>query len=260
MGLLAVITAGFIGFYTLIVPQLVTLSALSLAAVVGFSVLAGILSFFAPCSLAIFPSYMGYYLSETDDGNRFAAVRSGGIASLGMILFYGLLGVTVSFIGGLASVQSILRIGIPLMAVVLGVVGIYFLAGNATNGRLSANLGNRFIQMEDATDRNLFLFGFGYSMSSIACIFPVFLLLIAYPFIAGDVILGVTAFLAFAAGKSALMVIATVLTSESRMHLLSEQSKRFTYIKRGSGLLLVLVAAYLAYYTLALYGVITPII
>lgn len=257
---LGIITAGFLGFYTLIVPQLVTLSALSLSAVVGFSVLAGILSFFAPCSLAIFPSYMGYYLSKTEDSNRASALRSGVIASLGMVLFYGILGITVSYIGGLASVQSILRIGIPAMAVVLGAVGVYFLAGNTTSGRLSANLGSRFIQVDNATDRNLFLFGFGYSMSSIACIFPVFLLLIAYPLITGNVALGVTAFLAFAAGKSALMVVATILASESRMHILTKRSKQFTYVKRGSGFLLVLVAAYLTYYTFALYGVINPML
>jgi len=259
VGALALIAVGFFGFYTVIVPQLVNLSAFSLVAVVGFGVLAGVLSFFAPCSLAIFPSYMGYFLSEADQTGRRGAVKYGSVASAGMVLFYALLGVTVSYIGGLSSVQSILRIGIPVMAVVLGAVGLYFVSGRTLQGRLFADLGSRFIKQGDTTHRNLFLFGFGYSMSSIACVFPVFLLLVAYPFITGNVMLGLMAFLAFAGGKSVLMVAATVLTAESRSQLLTSQSKKFGYIKKGSGVLLVVVALYLTYYTLAMYGVIAPI-
>lgn len=253
------VAAGFIGFYTLIVPQLVELSALSLLAVTVFAFAAGILSFFAPCSIAIFPSYMGYYLSQTDQTNRLQALQYGLTASFGMVLFYGILGVTVSWIGGLASVPAILKIGIPVMAVTLGTVGVYFLAGNTFNARLLARTGGRFIRKSGNTSSNLFLFGFGYSMSSIACIFPVFLLLIVYPFISGDVFLGITAFLAFATGKSVMMIGGTVLTSESKSQFLSGGATNFNYIKKGSGLLLVIVAVYLTFYSLALHGVIAPI-
>ncbi|MFB6208417.1 MAG: cytochrome c biogenesis CcdA family protein [Candidatus Nanohaloarchaea archaeon] len=259
LAFLGVIAAGFLGFYSLIVPKLVQLSTLSLLAIVIFAFAAGILSFFAPCSIAIFPSYMGYYLSETDQTNRTQALRYGLIASFGMILFYGILGIFVSYIGGLASVQTILKIGVPVMAVALGGVGLYFLAGKTINARLLASTGNKLIRKSDNTSRNLFLFGFGYSMSSIACIFPVFLLLIAYPFITGNVLLGITAFLAFALGKSVMMIAGTVLTSESKSQLLTSRNINFNYIKKGSGLLLILVAIYLTYYSLALYGIINPI-
>jgi len=258
-GLLLAILAGFTAFYAVVVPQLINISTLSLAAVVGFAALAGILSFFAPCSVAIFPSFMGYYMSETED-THLEALKSGSVASLGMILFYGLLGITVSYIGGLASVQSILNIGIPLMAAILGGVGAYFLAGKTITARRLSEVGGRFMRRDGKTNQNLFLFGFGYSMSSIACIFPVFLLLIAYPLITGNVVLGITAFLAFAAGKSVLMIAATVLTAESKSRLLTSKSKNFNYVKKGSGLLLILVALYLVYYTFALYGLINPII
>jgi cytochrome c biogenesis protein CcdA len=198
-------------------------------------------------------------MSETED-TRLEALKSGSIASLGMILFYGLLGITVSYIGGLASVQSILKTGIPLMAAVLGGVGAYFVAGKTVTAQRLSKVGGWFMRRDGKTNQNLFLFGFGYSMSSIACIFPVFLLLIAYPLITGNVVLGITAFLAFAAGKSVLMVTATVLTAESKSRLLTSKSKNFNYVKKGSGLLLMLVALYLVYYTLALYGLINPII
>jgi cytochrome c-type biogenesis protein len=257
--LLAMIALGFLGFYTLVVPKLVELSTLSLLAVTGFAFAAGTLSFFAPCSVAIFPSYMGYYISETGDTTRLRAVRYGLTASLGMILFYGILGITVSSIGGLASVRTILKVGIPAMAVILGVIGLHFLLGNTVNARILAESGGKFIRKKGNTSRNLFLFGFGYSMSSIACIFPVFLLLIVYPFISGNVALGVTAFLAFAVGKSVMMVAGTVLTSASKAQLLTSGGVNFDYVKQGSGLLLILVAGYLVYYSLALHNVITPI-
>ncbi|MBS1263564.1 MAG: hypothetical protein MAG715_00747 [Methanonatronarchaeales archaeon] len=256
---LALIVAGFLGFYSLIVPQLVQLSTLSLLAVTVFAFGAGILSFFAPCSVAIFPSYMGYYLSEAGQTDRYRALRYGLIALLGMVLFYGVLGVTISSIGGMASVPTVLKIGVPFMAAVLGAAGIHFLAGNTVNARPLAAAGSRLIRRSGRTSRNLFLFGFGYSMSSIACIFPVFLLLIIYPFLSGDIFLGTAAFLAFAVGKSTMMVAGTVLTSESRSRLLTHGRFDFSYVRRGSGLLLVLVSAYLAYYSLALHGVINPV-
>jgi cytochrome c-type biogenesis protein len=232
---------------------------LPLTALVAFSVGAGILSFFAPCSLAIFPSYMGYYVSEAESANRRHALRCGGIASAGMILFYAFLGAVIAGIGGLASVQQILRIGIPVMAVALTVVGLYFLAGRPVSSRRLAYISSRFAHTENTTNRNLFLFGFGYAMGSIACIFPVFLLLIVAPVMAGDLSLSLFTFSAFAVGKSGMMVGGTVLTAESRERLLTKQSQRFHYIKQGSGLLLVLVGIYLTYYTLALYGIINPL-
>lgn len=257
--LIGVIAAGYTGFYTFIVPKLVSLSALPLTALVAFSVGAGILSFFAPCSLAIFPSYMGYYVSEAESGSRRHALRCGGIASSGMILFYAFLGAVIAGIGGLASVQQILRIGIPVMAVSLTGIGVYFLAGRTVSSRHLTNISARFVDTEHTTDRNLFLFGFGYAVSSIACIFPVFLLLIVVPVMTGNLSLSLLTFTAFAIGKSSMMIGGTVLTAASKERLLTKQSKRFQYIKKGSGLLLVLVGIYLTYYTLALYGIINPI-
>lgn len=256
---IGVVAAGFIGFYALIVPRLLGLSTLSLLAVTVFSFGAGVLSFFAPCSVAIFPSYMGYYLSETGETNRFQALKYGVTASAGMILFYGLLGVFVSYIGGLTSVQSILLVGIPLMAAVLGAVGVYFLTGNMFNLKLLASTSSRFINYGEVTSRNLFLFGFGYSMGSIACIFPVFLLLIVYPLITGNTVLGFMAFIAFSLGKSSLMVLATLLASESKSQVLTSKNLHFDYIKQGSGFLLIAVSLYLTYYALTLHGAINPV-
>ncbi|MDY6770735.1 MAG: cytochrome c biogenesis protein CcdA [Candidatus Nanohaloarchaea archaeon] len=259
IAVIGIVVAGFIGFYTFIVPRLVALAALPLAALAGFSVAAGMLSFFAPCSLAIFPSYMGYYVSTAEETQYRKAIRCGGIASIGMILFYALLGVFIAGIGGMASVQQLLRIGIPVMAIVLTAVGIYFLAGKTVQSQWLTGISTQLVDTEQQTDRNLFLFGFGYAMSSIACIFPVFLLLIVAPLLAGNLSLSLLTFTAFASGKSSMMVGGTVLTAKSREQLLTEQSQRFQYVKQGSGLLLVLVGLYLTYYTLALYNIIAPL-
>ncbi|MFB6114764.1 MAG: cytochrome c biogenesis CcdA family protein [Candidatus Nanohalobium sp.] len=256
IALLLAITAGFTGFYTFIVPKLVGLSALQPLAIIAFAVGAGSLSFFAPCSVAIFPSYMGYYLSETDETTSKEALKYGLIASSGMVLFYGVLGIFISYIGGMSSVQTVLNFGIPAMAVTLAAVGLYFITGMTPSFRYFSQISSKLIRKSGNTSRNLFLFGFGYSMSSIACIFPVFLLLIIYPFLSGNFLTGSIAFLAFAAGKSAMMVSGTLLTSKSG--LLTGRLD-FNYVKKGSGLLILLVAIYLAYYSLVLYGVIAPI-
>lgn len=257
--ILGVVTAGFLGFYALIVPQLVNLASLSALAILIFGFGAGILSFFAPCSLAIFPGYMGYFLSETESQGKIGASKLGGIAALGMVLFYGSAGLFISFIGGISSVQSMLGIGVPLMALALAAVGIYFLKGKTIEMSRLTELGGRVYSKDRSTNRNLFLFGFGYSLSSIACIFPVFLLLIVYPLITGSIVLGTIAFVSFALGKSIIFIAATILVSESRSNFLISKAKHFSYVKKGSGLLLLLVALYLTYYTLALYNVISPI-
>ena len=80
---------GWQGFYGYVIPQASKAASLPLSGIVGFSLIAGILSFFAPCPFAVFPAYAAFFLAskEGKGSPRKQALRFAGTASAGVISF-----------------------------------------------------------------------------------------------------------------------------------------------------------------------------
>lgn len=112
-------------FYGTIVPQVQAVNQLGIFVVLGFSLLAGLAAFFAPCPFAVFPAYIAYYLNiETGEAHRkhpLHALKIGSIVSLGIFSFYGVLGLAMSLFGtALASYSYYLKLAIIPVFFVLG--------------------------------------------------------------------------------------------------------------------------------------------
>ena len=73
---------------------------------VSFSFLAGLQAFFAPCSIALIPAYVGYSVKqETGSSNKiqqlFFGLKTGIFASLGIISVYIVFGIILALFGRL---------------------------------------------------------------------------------------------------------------------------------------------------------------
>ncbi len=98
-------------------------SPVSLAAL-GF--LAGIGGFFAPCAFALFPGYVSYYLSASGDSGSVRRSLGLGVAcAAGSTLFFALIGIAITLVGGAISPYLIAtKPAIALAVVALGVVQV----------------------------------------------------------------------------------------------------------------------------------------
>ena len=264
-GVLAVIAiSGLYFFYELAIGGLAAIGHATLAVTVGFGVVAGMLSFFAPCSLAIFPSYMSYYAtSSSTSASVHGSARLGLIATLGMALAYGLISVSLSGVAAVLPLRVLLQYTVPVLAVVILGLGLIFATGRTTSGRSSHRLARRVIQRaEDANTpvRTVFGFGFAYALGSITCILPIFIIFIVYPFLTGSVVTGLVAFGAFILGKGMLMVVATVLTGQSKHHLLTDLGAHFDLVRKVGGGLMLFAGWYLLRYGFLLWNVQHPVV
>lgn len=257
--LAAIAVSGLYLFYAVAVGGLVSIRDATVGVTIGFGVLAGMLSFFAPCSLAIFPSYMSYYAtSKTTASSVHGSLRLGFIATLGMALAYGLVSLSISGVAFVLPLRVILQYTVPGLAVLILALGVLFATGITTSGRSSNRIAQRVIQhAEEANSptRTIFGFGFAYAIGSITCILPIFIIFILLPFLTGNVVTGIVAFGSFIVGKGLLMMVATVLTGRSKQHLLTDLGEHFGVIRKVGGGLMIFAGWYLLRYSLLLWGV-----
>jgi cytochrome c biogenesis protein CcdA len=187
----------------------------------------------------------GTALSVVATGERaFRGVRIGGIATLGIILLYLLVGGIVLVVGQwiqpyLASLE--LLVG-PL---IVG-LGIAYYRGISPL---------RPIELPDrgtVSGSEFFTFGVLYGVGSLACNLPVFLGLVLSSFFTGTFLSGLTIFVAFAAGMGTLMIGLSVVASlsDGSLSLGQYAAPARTF---GSAAF-VLIGLYMTWYTLRSFG------
>jgi len=217
-------------------------SPLSLAAL-GF--LAGVGGFFAPCAFALFPAYVSYYLSASGDGTSAGRSLGLGLAcAAGAVLFFALVGITITMVGGVISPYLIATKPVIAVAVVaLGVVQM-------VDVRMPS-LALRFGPVADhgmPVGVAVFLYGFGYALASTGCTLPLYVSITVLPLTSGFAGAALLTFLAFASAMAVLMLITTLLVGLAKGGLLTAFQRWTGWIKRASGAVLILAGLYLGYY------------
>lgn len=181
-------------------------------ALLGFSATAGVLAFFSPCSVALLPAYVGYFVGT--EGRAGSPVRRaaaglgfGAIASVAFLALFAVVGLLV------AAGSRFLEPWIPHLALLVGVLlvglGTLQLAGR------SASLGMRVPFLRQRTPFGFAAFGLAYGVGSLGCTFPLFLNVVFAGLAAGG--LGAILVLgAYGMGMAALMVGLSGLLAVSR--------------------------------------------
>jgi cytochrome c biogenesis protein CcdA len=255
LALVLILAVGFYGWTEVISAYFGHRGSYSLPILLGFGILAGALSFFAPCAFMLFPGYVSYFLAQTEKRagaqNRILhSISIGSVCGLGSVVFFLLLGIGVSLVGVSFS-QYLIKFK-PLIALFFLVIGILLVANISLDLSPIRNcIPIRFSKNQNGSTTPLgsfFLYGFGYGLATTGCTFPIFFSLIIVPITSGRFLTGFLPFVSFASAMGFLMVVITVMIGLSKDALIKKLITSTEWIKRISGIILILAGLYLGYF------------
>ncbi|OGC52388.1 hypothetical protein A2982_00840 [candidate division WWE3 bacterium RIFCSPLOWO2_01_FULL_39_13] len=215
---------------------------------VSFSFLAGLQAFFAPCSIALIPAYVGYCVKEETGANTkiqqlLFGLKAGSLASLGLISVYVVFGIILSFFGRFIAPVF------PWIEFTTG--GILIFMG------VSTLLGYEFaikppvvIRTHAKGVRRFYLFGVAYAFGAIGCTLPIFLLVIFQSLAQKGMVGGFVNFAAYALAMSSLMIVFSLISSLSQSVMQKFLAKYMAAIRKSAGVLILLAGIYLIYLAL----------
>lgn len=256
--------AGGYWVYTHIVGRLLfqaeSASILPTGLVLALAVLAGAASFFSPCSLAITPAFLTYFV----DQNTRAGHPPGGrrllsaavLIAVGIVAVSAVAGALVGAIG--AVVYNVLIYLIPLVGAVFVALGIMMLLGRGARlAFVSRHLpGHRYYErlLSEPTAKSrggLIGFGMAYGAASHSCTLPVVIGVLLLPLAAGKYWLAGVAVLLYGVALAALMLLMLILGQPALTAI-----RRWTgpYLKYIIAALFLATAGYLFRYFLINYG------
>lgn len=210
-----------------------------------FSLLQGILAFFAPCAVALLPGYLSALL--TRDGTPKNMLRHTlALASLTMI------GIALVYIIGgvlLLTIAQLFKQYIPWVVIAMGaliiVMGGFMLAGRSVALPIhgpQAQSKNTYIEA--------FIFGIAYGLGALGCLFPFFLIVVTTAI--ADGLIGLTYILAYIIGMASFMLLFYLLAVYAKEFLKTQVRRLMPYITRISGFVIILAGIYIIYYQSAL--------
>lgn len=217
-------------------------SPLTLAA---FGFVAGVGAFFAPCAFALFPGYISYYLTSVGTGRETArrSLALGVTCAAGSAVFFALVGVTITLVGG--AISSYLIATKPVIALAVVVLGVVLIA-DVRVPSLGVPLGRFGAGLPPAA--GLFLYGFGYALASTGCTLPIYVSIIVLPLTSGFAGAALLTFVSFASAMALMMLLTSLLVGLAKASLLRRLQASTVWIKRASGVVLVAAGVYLGYY------------
>lgn len=216
---------------------------------ISFAFLAGLQAFFAPCSIALIPAYVGYYVRQDsgDKNNRIQqllfGLKAGSLASLGLISVYIIFGVFLALMG------KIIAPVIPWIEFFTG--GLLLFLGTATL------LGYEFalrpplvLQTQSNGAKRFYLFGVAYAFGALGCTLPIFLLVIFQALAQKGVLGGLINFSAYALAMTILMLIFSLIAAISKTAIHRFLTRYMLVIQKSAGVLILLAGVYLVYLSL----------
>lgn len=214
-----------------------------------FAVLAGLISFFAPCAIGIIPAYAAYYLGlkeNNSEKDKFGhALYMGFVAASGIFVLYFILGLILTIFG--TSIAAYFSLSKLIIAFILLIIGI----GLVLNYSFKTNYLYKIIDkklIKGKAKNNLFFFGLLYGAAALGCAMLVFIPLVVIPISTGNFFIGIVSFILYSLSFGVSMIITTVLVAYSKNILVEKIAASSGKIKRITGIVLILSAFYLIYY------------
>lgn len=214
----------------------------------SFAFLAGLQAFFAPCSIALIPAYVGYYVRERTDNHSklqelLFGLKAGVFSSFGLLTVYSIFGILFALLG---------KVIAPVMPwIELGTGSILLFLGSATL------LGYEFairppvvIQVKSDGVRKFYFFGLAYALGAIGCTLPIFLLVIFQALAQGGFMGGIATFLVYSFAMVLLMLVFSLVAAVSKTAISRFMNRYITAIQKSAGVLILLAGVYLVYLSL----------
>ena len=216
----------------------------------AFALAAGTLAAVNPCGFAMLPAYLSLFVLGADQESRPPMWRAIGRAlaatasmTLGFVAVFGVFGLA------LTPVASSVQRWLPAVTLVIGAVliglGVVLLAGRTVAVRVPFL---RLAKDPAASPIAMMLYGVSYAVASLGCTIGPFLVVTATTFRAGDITSGVAAYGAYAAGMGLVVGVLAVGAALMGQAAAGALRQAMPYLTRLSGVLLVLVGAYVGWY------------
>ena len=214
-------------------------------AIFAMGLLLGVLVYFSPCAFPILPGYISYYigLGQREDelieaGKLDSKMPAhwilGGLAAMGQLTFFAIIGVIVLGLGSFINLSGVLHYFALAVAILHIVLGAFMLTGGTAHllGFVQ-KLVDKYstTEMDDrfTPKRNMYLWGIGYSAASIDCTAAAVIPFIAYLAVIGGV--------AMWTGLTGLMLSVSLLMIAVTTVVGLGQQQFITILRRSTGLI-----------------------
>ena len=236
---------------------------------IGFAFSAGAVAFLNPCGFAMLPTYVSYFVESNtreiitaSSNSRLILVRGltragliGLLVTASFIVTFGLTGIAISSLGiGVAKFLPWIAVASGIVIIGIGVAKIFGRTINinipSPRGLLyTTNSGNE--SGKKPSFMNFFLFGIGYSITSLSCTLPLFLLIVFQSLSAGGITEGSIVFMTYALGMGSTMMAISLAISASNQTFIKWLRKMASKMNIVTSIVLILAGSYLIYYNLA---------
>ena len=225
-------------------------------ATLAFAFGLGVGSFFSPCSVALVPAYLAYYVGVPVGAEPHGFLRGlqGGVrfglaASLGAFLVFGGAGALIYWIRTATDVSSPqLTMGLAVVAILVALaviaMGALLLAGRDLSLTFSVKAPTA------KTAVSMVGFGAAYSLASLGCSGPLFLAAMAQVFSQGAVG-GLLVLVVYGLGLSAFLFLSALVLSVAQERGRTWIRTATKYVKPVSAVVMILAGLYVIYYYVA---------
>lgn len=207
---------------------------------------AGLLAVLAPCALPMLPSFVSFFMNTEEKKTSVISAVGFGITTVaGFLTVFLAIGILPSFAVNI--VASKISLVSPFIGVILVILGL---------GHLFTDVFYNLPVLRTATPEGrgfkaFYLYGLGYGAASMACSFPVFVLLVLQSATAGGFISILAMFLAYGLGAATILVPLTLALTFSSEIIYQRLMTVLPHMKKINAAILILAGVYMIYYGLA---------
>lgn len=256
MVLLAIALIIAVGYYTFILFMTKIVPNLASFGIIFVAVIAGVATFFNPCSFSVLPAYLTRFFSvKKVSGRKLEIIKYGLIVSLGIVTFNLIFGSLIGLLGANFAKSFALATANPNTGVLIfrgfiGVVLIFLgsmpLLGKGFHFAFLDKLGSKFSSASGKNPaKSFYVYGLGYNLIGIGCVGPILAILTVFAFASGGFFGALFAYLVFSLTMAVLMTSLSILVSFSRTEFITKLQKNVNIIRKISSVILILVGLFL---------------
>jgi len=202
---------------------------------------AGALATLTPCALPMLPAYITLYTVSEEKRSLSSALKFGLTTVVGFLTVFTMISLIPSYF--LRVLTSRITFIIPFMGLILILLGISY---------LFSDFYSKLPIISISTPRGygikaFYLFGFGYSLASLACSLPIFILMVFESSTIGDLSSIVLLFSAYGIGAATVIVSLSVAITYGQDQVYRHYSKILPYMKRINSLILIIAGIFMFY-------------
>ena len=201
---------------------------------------AGLLAVLAPCSLPMLPGFVAYYMNaEGRENNMFSAITFGLLTVLGFLSVFMVIGILPSF--AINTVASRIKLVTPFIGVILIILGL---------GHMFSDIFYRIPTLQLASPEGtgykaFYIYGLGYGAASMACSFPVFVLLVLQASTAGGFVGIIGMFVVYGLGAATVIIPLSIALTFSRELIYRRLMQLMPHMKKINAFILIIAGLYM---------------